>query len=140
MALIRCNQCGNMVSENAQACPHCGNPLQVGYAQPQQNYNQFNNMNANVAPKSKTTAGLLAIFLGAWGVHYFYLNKTAPGIVFLFIWLFFFFLWFIGARIFIFPILLEWLFCIIQGIIMLSMPDEQFNAKYVNTTNQFPLF
>ena len=39
MALIRCNQCGNMVSENAQACPHCGNPMNGAYGQPPQNFN-----------------------------------------------------------------------------------------------------
>jgi hypothetical protein len=26
MALIKCNECGKMVSEKANACPHCGNP------------------------------------------------------------------------------------------------------------------
>lgn len=26
MALIKCPDCGNEVSENAPACPHCGNP------------------------------------------------------------------------------------------------------------------
>jgi TM2 domain-containing membrane protein YozV len=32
-------------------------------------------------PKSKTTAGLLAIFLGALGIHRFYLGFTTLGIV-----------------------------------------------------------
>lgn len=27
MALVRCSECGNMVSTNATACPHCGNPV-----------------------------------------------------------------------------------------------------------------
>lgn len=132
MALIRCNQCGNMVSENAQACPHCGNPMYGGYAQPPQNYNQFNNaynnpynnVNAPVAPKSKTAAALLALFLGGLGVHYFYMGKWIPGLVFLVLcwtWV---------------PALLA----LVQAIMMFTMTDEQFNAKYVNTPNQFPLF
>lgn len=137
MALIRCNQCGNMVSENAQACPHCGNPMYGGYGgygQPPQNYNQFNHAYNNpnpynnaytpVAPKSKTTAALLALFLGGLGIHYFYLNKPIPGIVFLVLcwtWI---------------PALLA----LVQAIMMFTMNDEQFNAKYVNTPNQFPLF
>ncbi|MCX8074803.1 MAG: RDD family protein [Clostridia bacterium] len=27
MALIKCNECGQDVSEHALACPHCGNPM-----------------------------------------------------------------------------------------------------------------
>src|SRR5690349_15723924 len=33
--------------------------------------------------KNKTTAGLLAIFLGGFGIHKFYLGFTAAGLVFL---------------------------------------------------------
>lgn len=31
--------------------------------------------------KSKMAAGLLGIFLGAWGVHQFYLGDTKKGII-----------------------------------------------------------
>ena len=31
--------------------------------------------------KSKMVAGLLGIFLGAWGVHQFYLGDTKKGII-----------------------------------------------------------
>ena len=27
MALIKCNECGKEVSEKAESCPHCGNPI-----------------------------------------------------------------------------------------------------------------
>lgn len=45
MALIRCNECGQMVSDKATACPKCGNPItaapQGGVQQPSgtNNYN-----------------------------------------------------------------------------------------------------
>ena len=29
MALLKCNECGNMVSENADKCPVCGNPIRL---------------------------------------------------------------------------------------------------------------
>lgn len=29
MALIKCNECGKDVSENAASCPNCGNPIKV---------------------------------------------------------------------------------------------------------------
>ena len=30
MALIKCAECGKEISSNAVACPHCGNPTQLG--------------------------------------------------------------------------------------------------------------
>lgn len=27
MALIKCNECGGIVSSNARSCPKCGNPI-----------------------------------------------------------------------------------------------------------------
>ena len=135
MALIRCNQCGNMVSENAPTCPNCGNPINA-YAQQPQNFNAYNAPNnynpAGASLKSKSTAGILAILLGGFGGHYFYLGKPIAGIVFLVVNLLGFFL--------IFPSLIIWILSIIQGIMMLTMSDQDFNNKYVYTTNQFPLF
>lgn len=76
------------------------------------------------SPKSKTTAGLLALFLGGIGVHYFYLGKTLPGIIFLVLcWTY-----------------IPSLIALIQAIMMFTMSEEQFNEKYVNTQSQFPLF
>lgn len=36
---------------------------------------------AGWAPKQKMVAGLLGIFLGAWGVHNFYLGNSKKGII-----------------------------------------------------------
>lgn len=46
-------------------------------------YNQQNNTNYDMGytPKSKMTAGLLAIFLGAFGVHNFYLGYTTKAVI-----------------------------------------------------------
>lgn len=90
---------------------------QQAYQQPQQNY---------PAPgeKSKTTAGVLALLIGGLGIHYFYLGKTTGGIVFLLLCC-------TGI-----PSLLAF----VQGIMMLTMTDEQFNQKYVYTESSFPLF
>ena len=81
-----CNSCGTVVDDNFQNCPNCGavvvaqqtatpNMQQPSYQQPA--YQQ-----AGVYPeqKSKMAAGLLGIFLGAWGIHNVYLGNTGRGV------------------------------------------------------------
>lgn len=57
------------------------------------NTNTNTNTNANlgntfasrgISSKSKMITLLLAIFLGYWGIHYFYVGKTGMGILYLF--------------------------------------------------------
>ena len=76
--------------------------------------------------KDKTAAGLLAIFLGGLGIQYFYVGKTAGGFI---------------------TILLTAVTCgfwtiltFIQGIMMLTMTQQEFNQKFVNNDKTFPLF
>ncbi len=69
--------------------------------------------------EKKIAAGLLAIFLGALGIHKFYLGYTTAGIIMLVVSL---------------------LSCgtimgvigLIEGIIYLTRTDEQFVATYIN--------
>jgi Predicted membrane protein len=64
--------------------------------------------------KSKTAAGILALFLGGFGVHKFYLDRPGQGILYLlFCWTF------IPAFI-----------AFIEAIIYFAMSDVAFNAKY----------
>ncbi len=63
---------------------------------------------------NKTTAGLFALLLGGIGVHKFYLGKTGQGILhLLFCWTF-----------------IPGLIAFIEGIIYLTMSDEDFAIKY----------
>jgi TM2 domain-containing membrane protein YozV len=64
--------------------------------------------------KNKTTAGLLALFLGGIGAHKFYVGKTAMGIVYLcFCWTF------IPAVI-----------SLVEAILFLTASEQAFNLKY----------
>ncbi|BFD24833.2 MAG: TM2 domain-containing protein [Candidatus Parcubacteria bacterium] len=64
--------------------------------------------------KKKTPAALLALFLGGFGIHKFYLGKTTPGVFYLlFCWTFI-------------PAILAF----IDFIIILSTNKEAFNKKY----------
>ncbi len=86
-----CNSCGTVVDDNFQNCPNCGavvvaqqtatpNMQQPSYQQ--QSYQQPAYQQAGLYPeqKSKMAAGLLGIFLGAWGIHNFYLGNTGRGV------------------------------------------------------------
>lgn len=108
---IFCSHCGTRMSENVKFCPKCGVPVPQAHVS---------------GGKDKVTAGLLAIFLGYLGIHYFYIGKTSAGLI---------------------TILLSLCTCgawsiitLIQGIVMLTMADEVFDAKYVSNDITFPVF
>ncbi|MBM3126250.1 MAG: TM2 domain-containing protein [Chloroflexi bacterium] len=64
--------------------------------------------------KNKSTAALLAIFLGGIGAHKFYLGKTGPGLFYLiFFWTYI-------------PAILG----LVEGIYYFTMSDEQFAKNY----------
>jgi TM2 domain-containing membrane protein YozV len=64
--------------------------------------------------KDKNTAGIYALLLGSFGVHRFYLGSPVTGLIYLF------FCWtFIPAML-----------GVIEGIQLLSMSKEAFDAKY----------
>ena len=62
-----CSSCGKELKENSSFCSNCGKA-------------QSEQVEYNSDVKSKLGAGLLGIFLGALGVHNFYLGYTNKGI------------------------------------------------------------
>lgn len=56
MALIKCKECGSMVSDMASSCPRCGNPIRNEATQPQEN-----GATRLVEKKSPTTKWLYAL-------------------------------------------------------------------------------
>lgn len=77
-----CQNCGNQTAPGAAVCTNCGMGLGNPQGMPNYNPNMNMNMNMNVNPnaKSKMAAGLLGLFLGAYGIHNFYLGNTGRGI------------------------------------------------------------
>ncbi len=76
--------------------------------------------------KSRGVAALLAIFLGGLGIQYFYLGKTTGGIIAIILSI---------VTCGIFEII--WL---IQGILMFTLTQPEFENKYVYTPKSFPIF
>jgi TM2 domain-containing membrane protein YozV/cold shock CspA family protein len=78
---------------------------------------------AQIGTKSKIAAGLLAIFLGGFGIHKFYLGSTTAGIIMLVVWLF-------GWVLIGIPTLIISVIALIEGIIYLTKSDEDFYQIY----------
>jgi len=65
-----CRNCGKQIDDKAVICVGCGVPVKPGAS-----------VTASGDGKDWLTALLLAIFLGALGVHRFYTGHTAIGVV-----------------------------------------------------------
>ncbi len=145
MYLHQCAKCEKQFTTETQVnrvkCPYCGEEMNVAYAQqqpPQQPLSDthsvgqdFGNVfEAGPSGKSRGVAGLLALLVGALGVHYFYMGKTTPGVIFLLATL---------CSCFILSPLIG-IVAIIQGVLFFTMTEEEFRSKWVNTNNSFPVF
>ena len=84
------------------------------------------NQTCGTSDKDKTTAGILALLIGTLGIHYFYIGKSTAGVLTILISL-------ITCGAF-------GLITFIQGILMLTMSQQDFERKYVYSTSKFPLF
>lgn len=80
---------------------------------------------ATPAPKEKTIAGILAILLGTFGVHKFYLGQTTPGIIMLLVST-------VGGIItFGLATSAIAVIALVEGILYLTKSDEEFYQVYV---------
>lgn len=68
--------------------------------------------------KDKNVAGILALFLGSFGVHRFYLGQVGLGILYIFLNVFFFFSFFLS---------------LIDAIVFFSQDKDAFDLKYNKT-------
>lgn len=92
-----CHGCGRPVHVEAEICPNCG--VRVGRKK---------------GTKTKTTAAILAFFLGGLGAHKFYLGRPLWGIIYLlFFWT-----------------LIPALIAFIEIFILLAMDEEKFDEKF----------
>ena len=118
------------IDENTRISKDNG-PWQPLYAYPElmsrlvQKRSILNPQNSDVVSK-KTLCGIMAIIFGGLGVQYYILGKIGGGLV---------------------TLLLTTVTCglwstltLVQGILMLTMSDEEFYRKYVASQSFMPLF
>ncbi len=101
-----CPNCGKEIDEKAFVCVHCG------VKQPGTGGGSA--LDLDLGEKNRMVAALLALLLGGIGAHKFYLGQTNTGIVYLLL---------------LVTTISIWL-SLIDGIVLLSMSDEDFTAKY----------
>lgn len=85
-----CTNCGAKIEEGQEKCLSCGKVLVIKPTKEVNTSNEntttnnnstTNNNNPGVtSSKSKVCAGLLAIFVGAFGIHNFYLGYTGKAV------------------------------------------------------------
>ena len=148
MYIHQCPECGKQYSTqekvNRVKCPYCGAETNVSYSQQdqpnfQEQMRQFGNeasaamddvFSNGPSGKSRGVAGLLALFLGSLGLHYFYLNKTNAGVIFL------------VATLLSCGILgiITQIVSIIQGVLFFTSTQEEFERRWVNSPSTVPFF
>jgi TM2 domain-containing membrane protein YozV len=100
-----CRACGSKIDSRAEICVKCGVRQETARA-------------SGMAGESRRIpAALLAIVLGAFGIHKFYLGQRVQGILYIIVGLVTFFI-------------VTWIFGIIEGIIYLCMSDHEFESTY----------
>ncbi|WP_201527420.1 NINE protein [Psychrobacter frigidicola] len=117
--LIKCPECSESISNQSVSCNNCGFPIvkpapfkAVPPPLPTKNHTTI--VRVNRSRKSKGVAALLALFLGGFGIHKFYLDQVFWGILYLlFCWTF------IPAIVSLFEV-----------IILLSMSQSEFNKRF----------
>ena len=139
-----CKNCGKEVDKNAVACMGCGcDPLKgdkfcrycgaslnhdqvvcvkCGHAVRRQSNDASDSSRGEA--KSRTTAALLAIFLGGFGAHEFYLGNSNSAIIRLVVFI-------VGGVLMCTPSFILSMIGIIEGIIYLAKSDDEFEKVYV---------
>ena len=95
---VFCHSCGQIIKKEAEICPKCG----------------VRQRSVSISFNKRVTAGILAILLGSFGVHKFYMGSTGLGILYLcFFWT--------G---------LPGIAGLIEGALMLARTDKEFETRY----------
>ena len=121
---VKCQNCGCVYNVNGGNAPQQGMGNNNGY----QNNTGGDVFSTGPSGKSRGVAALLAILLGALGIHYFYLGKNTAGVICLILTL-------LSCGI---AATLLSIMGLVQGILMFTMSEQEFENRYVYTNSTFP--
>ena len=116
-----CSACGNAMDARAELCPKCGVRQRPA-----------------IAPKSRMITAMLAIFLGSFGLHRFYLGQALLGLAYTITW-FLFMVAFVGflvngaglaALLSLLATGLPTVVSFIEGVVFLCTSDADFARRY----------
>ena len=113
MEELKCPQCGAAIDPRATECKYCGEKISIPQTASQ----------TASGGKSKVAAGILAILLGALGIHKFYLGYTKEGIIMLAVSL-------VGSLLFGLGAAVMAIIGLVEGIIYLTKSDAEFEEIY----------
>ena len=122
---LKCQNCGGTMEPDESGvyaiCEYCGKKQEIKANQIAA-VSSVSITNTDKNTKSKTTAGLLAVFLGVFGIHNFYLGYKTKGTVQLLLTLIF-------CWTYIVPIIV-WIWTIFEAIRIFGgyIPDSNGNA------------
>jgi TM2 domain-containing membrane protein YozV len=106
-----CDECGADLDDDGR-CPKCDD--RPGRRRPSARQ-------LREAHSKKTTAGILGILLGGFGVHKFVLGFTTPGVIMLLV----------SVLTFCIAFKIMWIIGIVEGITYLTKSDEEFYQTYM---------
>ena len=105
-----CHECGAVIVRHAEICPRCGEEQRIVQVV-QHTRNQ--SIRSHRSNKSHVAAGILALVLGGFGVHRFYMGQWKLGLLYIaFSWTF-----------------IPGLIGFIEGIVTLVQGEEQFQNR-----------
>lgn len=122
-----CTKCGSLNDETAQYCIACQSPLSPvsGGYQPMQSVNPAGSGAMTdwkaMGGDKKVVAGILALLLGAFGIHKFILGYTTEGVIMLVITIV------SCGTLAVIPSVIG----IVEGIMYLTKTDEDFVRTYI---------
>lgn len=115
-----CNKCGSPTDPQAIVCVKCG----TGFSQP------FSLDLGSGGTNNRVLVGIVAIVLGALGIHKFLLGYTKAGIITIVIT-------FVGGIVFGLGALAMTIVGIIEGITYLTKSDADFQNTYVTNKKEW---
>ncbi len=105
-----CKYCGQPLNPGARFCENCGTPAPENAVYRGVVAEQHGSALTVREPRSRTLAGVLAIIVGALGIHNFYLGNTKRGLIQLLVSLFTCGTGAVGM----------WIWALVEGISLLS--------------------